>query len=135
MVNSLGTGVSDFFYLPAKGAVESPEQFGIGLAKGSLSLVKGTISGIFGSVGSITGSMSKGLAVASVRTCTRDHSHTRCMRGCRGRRGLLWRRTERLFTQMAVYVCCVFASVCLSDGREIHREDGHQAADGSEERC
>ena len=66
MVNSLGTGVSDFFYLPPKGAVESPEKFGIGLAKGSLSLVKGTISGIFGSVGSITGSMSKGLAVASV---------------------------------------------------------------------
>jgi hypothetical protein len=74
MVNSLGTGVSDFFYLPAKGAVESPEKFGIGLAKGSLSLVKGTISGIFGSVGSITGSMSKGLAVASVG---KRHAHDR----------------------------------------------------------
>jgi len=64
-VNKLGTGVTDFFYLPAKGAVQSPAMFGIGLAKGSLSLVKGTLSGVFGSVGSITGSVSKGLAMAS----------------------------------------------------------------------
>ena len=68
MVNNLGTGVIDFFYLPSKGAVESPEKFGIGLAKGSLSLVKGVTSGIFNTVGSITGSVSKGLAIATVST-------------------------------------------------------------------
>jgi hypothetical protein len=66
MVNKLGTGVTDFFYLPAKGAVQSPAMFGIGLAKGSLSLVRGTLSGVFGTVGSITGSVSKGLAMASL---------------------------------------------------------------------
>jgi len=65
-VNKLGTGVSDFFYLPAKGAVESPNAFVEGLAKGSLSLVRGTLSGVLNTAGSITGSISKGLAMASM---------------------------------------------------------------------
>jgi vacuolar protein sorting-associated protein 13A/C len=66
LVSNLGAGVKDFFYYPSQGIVESPEKFGIGLAKGSLSLVKGAISGIFNTFGNITGSASKGLAMLSV---------------------------------------------------------------------
>lgn len=78
LVNNLGSGVVDFFYLPSKGAVESPQKFGVGLAKGSLSLVKGITSGVFNAAGNITGSVSKGIAMASVRIHT--HSHVRRMR-------------------------------------------------------
>ena len=33
-MNNLGTGVYDFFYLPASGITRSPREFGEGLAKG-----------------------------------------------------------------------------------------------------
>ena len=73
LVSGLGAGLTDFFYLPAKGAVQSPEKFGIGLAKGSLSLVKGAVGGVFNTAGSIVGSVSKGLAIASVPKQTHAH--------------------------------------------------------------
>lgn len=62
MVTSLGTGVTDFFYEPAKGFVTSPKAFSKGLAKGSASLVSNTLSGVLGAAGKITGSVSRGLA-------------------------------------------------------------------------
>ena len=34
LFNHLGSGVYDFFYLPASGIVKSPKDFGLGLAKG-----------------------------------------------------------------------------------------------------
>lgn len=62
LFGSLGSGVKDFFYEPAKGLVQSPKAFGKGLAKGTLSLVSNTMSGVFGSASSITTSLGKGVA-------------------------------------------------------------------------
>lgn len=66
LVSNMGSGLADFFTEPVNGAVHSPQQFGVGLAKGSLSLVKGTVGGVLTSVGSITGTFAKGFAVASL---------------------------------------------------------------------
>jgi len=65
LVRGLGTGFYDFFYEPAKGIQVSPQEFGEGLKKGTLSLVSGTIGGVFGSTAKITGSLARGLSVAN----------------------------------------------------------------------
>jgi len=59
-VQSLGTGVIDFFYEPAKGITISPKEFVSGVGKGSFSLVKNTISGAFNTASKITGSIGSG---------------------------------------------------------------------------
>jgi hypothetical protein len=64
-VQSLGTGVSDFFYEPAKGVTVSPEEFVHGVAKGTWSLVKNSIFGLFNSASKFTGSLGSGVAVLS----------------------------------------------------------------------
>lgn len=66
LIDRLGSGVVDFFYQPAQGLVKSPQDFGKGLAKGSISLVTNTISGVFNTASKITGAVAKGLAAASM---------------------------------------------------------------------
>lgn len=34
LINRLGSGVRDFFYEPAQGLVQSPQDFGVGVARG-----------------------------------------------------------------------------------------------------
>jgi len=65
LVDHLTGGVKDFFYEPAKGIVKSPEAFGEGLAKGSVSLIKGAF-GVFGAAGKFTGAIGKGIATISM---------------------------------------------------------------------
>lgn len=65
LFSNIGTGVKDFFYEPAQGLVKSPEEFGKGLAKGSISLAKHTTYGLFNTVSKLTGTASKGLATLS----------------------------------------------------------------------
>lgn len=60
-VNSLGTGVEEFFYLPREGYVRGPLHAGIGFIKGTGSLVKNTFIGAVGSAGGMLSSVSKGL--------------------------------------------------------------------------
>jgi hypothetical protein len=62
LVSNLGTGFYDFFHEPAQGIVSSPQDFGIGLAKGTKSLVKNSVYGIFNTVSKITGSITRGLS-------------------------------------------------------------------------
>ena len=66
LLASLGTGVQDLFYEPAKGLVKSPSDFGRGVAKGSLSLLKNTFGGLLGAASRITGSMGKAAAFLSL---------------------------------------------------------------------
>jgi len=66
LIGNLGSGVADFFYEPAKGLVKSPQDFTIGLAKGSISLIKNTFTGVFGAASKITGSVGKGVAMLSM---------------------------------------------------------------------
>ena len=43
----------DFFYEPSKGIIESPEAFGAGLAKGTLSLIRNSVYGTMNSVSKV----------------------------------------------------------------------------------
>ena len=61
-VRSVGTGVYDFFHEPALGFGQSPQAFGIGLAKGTGSLVKHSTIGTFNSVAKMAGTVGKGAA-------------------------------------------------------------------------
>eukprot|EP00698_Gefionella_okellyi_P001882 TRINITY_DN1171_c0_g3_i1.p1 TRINITY_DN1171_c0_g3~~TRINITY_DN1171_c0_g3_i1.p1 ORF type:complete len:4247 (+),score=1107.78 TRINITY_DN1171_c0_g3_i1:46-12786(+) len=65
LFDSISTGVMDFFYEPARGAVTSPQAFGRGLAKGSLSLVKNSVFGVMNAGTRITGTIGKGVAALS----------------------------------------------------------------------
>jgi hypothetical protein len=65
-VNNLGSGVYDFFHEPAKGMIQSPQDFGIGLAKGTTSLVKNSIKGIFNSASKISGSIGSNIATLAM---------------------------------------------------------------------
>jgi len=65
LVNTLGTGVYDFFYEPVQGLVSSPQDFGIGLAKGTSSLVRHTVYGLFDTASKISGSFGQGAAYLS----------------------------------------------------------------------
>ena len=51
---------------PARGLVKSPQDFGRGVAKGSLSLLRNTFGGLLGAASKITGSMSKAAAFLSL---------------------------------------------------------------------
>ncbi len=53
--SSLVTGVTSFFYEPAKGIVHSPEEFARGLAAGTISLIKNSAYGIFSTLGQVRG--------------------------------------------------------------------------------
>jgi hypothetical protein len=66
LFNSIGTGFKDFFFEPAQGLIESPEAFGKGLAKGTLSLVKNSVYGTFNTVSKLSGTVGKGIATLSL---------------------------------------------------------------------
>jgi hypothetical protein len=70
-IGNLGTGVKDFFYLPAQGLVSSPQDFGRGLIKGTGSLVKKTVYGVLDAAGKITGSVGK--VLGSHGSCLLQH--------------------------------------------------------------
>ena len=53
----LHSGVQDFFYEPAKGIVQSPEEFGKGVARGGLSFLQGTVGSAFTFSSSLLGSV------------------------------------------------------------------------------
>lgn len=65
LVETLGTGVFDFFHEPAEGLVHSPKAFGEGLAKGTMSLINNTVFGIFNTAAKLTGSVTHGIAAIS----------------------------------------------------------------------
>jgi vacuolar protein sorting-associated protein 13A/C len=68
LFNNLSSGVADIFYEPYQGFImsDSPEQLGIGIAKGATSFVKKSVFGVSDSVSKVTGSISKGLAAATM---------------------------------------------------------------------
>ncbi|KAI8610486.1 hypothetical protein BC830DRAFT_1069804 [Chytriomyces sp. MP71] len=67
LFNNVGSGVKDFFYEPIQGfEITRPQDFGIGLAKGTSSLLKKTVYGVSDTLSKFTGSVSKGLAVITL---------------------------------------------------------------------
>jgi hypothetical protein len=61
LFNSVSTGVTDFFYEPAKGLIHSPQAFTSGITKGTLSLVQHTTFGVTNAVTVFLHSLLKGL--------------------------------------------------------------------------
>ena len=57
LIDTLGSGVVEFFSAPVKGALKGPKGFASGVSKGMRSLVGNVVSGAFGSVSRITGSL------------------------------------------------------------------------------
>ena len=57
LVEGLGTGIFEFFNEPRKGLLKGPEEFGLGIARGTKSLVSNIVGGGFGSVSKITGTL------------------------------------------------------------------------------
>ncbi len=83
LVNDLSTGVTDFFYEPAKGLMKSPRDFGHGLAKGTVSIIKNTLTGVFSAASKITQTVGKSMAVLSmdekfIETTTRRNVEVGC---------------------------------------------------------
>jgi vacuolar protein sorting-associated protein 13A/C len=68
LFNNLSSGVADIFYEPYQGFImaDSPEQLGIGIAKGATSFVKKSVFGVSDSFSKFTGSISKGLVAATM---------------------------------------------------------------------
>ena len=68
LFNNLSSGVADIFYEPYQGFImaDSPEQLGMGIAKGATSFVKKSVFGVSDSVSKFTGSIAKGLAEATM---------------------------------------------------------------------
>jgi hypothetical protein len=62
LVKNLGSGVYDFFHEPALGIVQSPAEFGSGIARGTKSLLKNSVYGIFNTTSKVTGSIGTGAA-------------------------------------------------------------------------
>ena len=57
LVEGMGTGIFEFFNEPRKGLLKGPEEFGLGIAKGTRSLVSNIVGGGFKSVSKITGTL------------------------------------------------------------------------------
>lgn len=68
LFNNMSSGFMDLFYEPYQGYIvhESPQDLGIGIAKGGISFMKKSIFGISDSVSKFTGSISKGLSAATM---------------------------------------------------------------------
>lgn len=65
LVQSVGTGVKDFFYEPAHALITNPndiKKIGTTFAKGALSIVSNTADGMIGTGTSITRSMGRNVA-------------------------------------------------------------------------
>ncbi|KAJ3072035.1 hypothetical protein HDU98_004400 [Podochytrium sp. JEL0797] len=83
LFNNVGSGVKDFFYEPIQGfEITRPQDFGVGLAKGTSSLVKKTVYGLTDTFSKFTGSVSKGL---SVMTLDEEYQQKRRMASARNR--------------------------------------------------
>ncbi|RLN75739.1 hypothetical protein BBJ28_00007542 [Nothophytophthora sp. Chile5] len=80
LVTNLGVGVKDFFYEPAAGLVTSPQEFVLGLSRGTASLVTHSVYGAFNGVSKFTGSLSDGVATLSL---DRDYLAARRAQGPR----------------------------------------------------
>lgn len=65
LARNIGLGVQDFFYEPYQGLVQSPQDFVIGIGRGTSSLVAGVVSGALNSTAAIVGTASKGIALLS----------------------------------------------------------------------
>lgn len=68
LFNNLSSGVIDIFYEPYQGFImnDSPQELGIGIAKGGLSFLKKSVYGFSDSFAKMTGSLAKGLSVATM---------------------------------------------------------------------
>ncbi|KAF9431274.1 hypothetical protein BGZ94_003589 [Podila epigama] len=68
LFNNLSSGVADFFYEPYQGFImgDRPQDFGLGLARGTSSLLKKTVFGFSDSLAKISGSVGKGLSAATM---------------------------------------------------------------------
>lgn len=66
LVTNLGAGVRDFFYEPMAGLVQSPQEFVLGLSRGTASLVRHSVYGTFNAASKFTGTLSAGVAALSL---------------------------------------------------------------------
>ncbi|GMF24638.1 unnamed protein product [Phytophthora fragariaefolia] len=66
LVTNLGVGVKDFFYEPAAGLVTSPQEFVLGLSRGTTSLFTHSLYGAFSAASKVTGTLSEGIATLSL---------------------------------------------------------------------
>ncbi|KAH7468699.1 putative vacuolar protein sorting-associated protein 13A [Phytophthora ramorum] len=66
LVTNLGVGVKDFFYEPAAGLVTSPQEFVLGLSRGTTSLLTHSLYGAFNAASKVTGTLSEGIATLSL---------------------------------------------------------------------
>lgn len=57
---NVGSGVVSFFYEPYRGIVQSPEEFGKGLATGTKALVVKLVYGVSLTASALTGSLGRG---------------------------------------------------------------------------
>ena len=57
-MDTISTGVNDFWYEPRNGFMRGPREGAIGVVRGTQSLVKNTIVGSVGSIGKISSSLS-----------------------------------------------------------------------------
>jgi len=62
LYKNIGNGVSDFFYEPYMGIMESPQAFIFGIGKGTGALLSGVASGVLGSAASLVGTASGGVS-------------------------------------------------------------------------
>jgi hypothetical protein len=69
LINSVASGVRDFFYIPSKAFLRTPmdpSRVGIGMAKGTLSLLSHSSSGFFGFVAKVSASVGQASAFMSL---------------------------------------------------------------------
>jgi len=68
LFNNISSGLTDIFYEPYQGLIlsDTPEEFGLSIAKGAASFVKKSVYGFSDSFSKFTGSLSKGLAAATL---------------------------------------------------------------------
>jgi vacuolar protein sorting-associated protein 13A/C len=81
-VNSLGTGVDEFFYYPREGYVKGPLHAGYGIVRGTYGLARNTLIGVVGSAGGIVSSVSKGILHLSA---DKDYINTRDVNSIRNK--------------------------------------------------
>lgn len=62
LFRNISTGVKDLKDKPAKGFVNGPAEFGLGIVEGTTSLVAHSVGGAFNSIAKVTGTVSSGLA-------------------------------------------------------------------------
>jgi len=83
LFNNISSGVVSIFYEPYQGIVsDRPQDFGIGLAKGTANFVKLTVYGLSDTFSRFTGSIGKGLSAA---TMDEDFQKRRSMARARNR--------------------------------------------------